>query len=359
MALPAPAAAKNKNTFDTKDSVFSWGPWAHVAPAAGPQGVGFLSFGGPFQYQSELTVANEGPCNAGETCGFATYQFGRDYCYDGAEHAPIPAVIGLSWGLGGGEGAYLTPNWWPTFHINHHDRQYCTYALADFTVQGLEQPGTYPQQTSAGGYSFSKVWAHSFEVYNYSCELGSSEIEATLIASPDLLAGYWSRSNPNDDQPKAWGYFVYGTTTSAADMQALNAGNVTATYCGVTGFGNNMTLTAHFGSGTWSGAWNGGYDGAVHYYTGNSDPYMKGQVGFTANGTISGVNLTSTSVGTNDSGTTVSGSVNGAFFGSNAAAVGGISDITKTYGKDGSYRNVDVFVATQNGPCCSGGSQPQ
>ena len=92
-------SAQAKDSIDKEGSVFSWGPWAKIgSPAAGPEGVGFLNFNGPYQYDPNVVVQNSGPCGAGESCGFATYQFGREFCGYGADLAPIPAVIGLSWG---------------------------------------------------------------------------------------------------------------------------------------------------------------------------------------------------------------------------------------------------------------------
>lgn len=130
------------------------------------------------------------------------------------------------------------------------------------------------------------------------------------------------------------GIFVMGRATPVADMAALRANQATATYIGAwSGYApSNLRMEVQFGPGTWSGTWNGGKDGfvATDALPNQQGVRLIGQVGFSASGVIEGVNIRSTSVSTADVGATVSGSVRGAFFGPNAAAVGGVADITKT-----------------------------
>jgi hypothetical protein len=343
------------------------------APAAGPQAVAFLSTGNAFEYYPDVPVEppseppvvnNNGPCNAGDTCGFATYQFGREFCGEGADLAPVPAVIRLTWGLSGEGAGSFQPLGWPSFRKHGHWIKGVD-AGATFVIDAQEQQTSYPQQQSVNSpdYSHVDVWSHTFKISNYTYTGDGSVLRATLIGALGeqyLLAGYWERFSYPSEQEEvppvdAWGFFVYGTTTSADDLQSLQAGNVVANYCGVTGFGNHLQMSADFGNGTWSGVWgDDGHDGfnVRQYSDGAGSHYLKGAVGFTASGTINGVNISSDTVGTNDSGSSVSGSVSGAFFGPSAAAVGGISDITKSKNGEGGYaasRNVDVFVATQSG----------
>lgn len=131
------------------------------------------------------------------------------------------------------------------------------------------------------------------------------------------------------------GQAVMGRATPLADMAALRADQATATYQGGSYLGNGqfaVQMDVQFGPGTWSGTWNGGRDGMVFQDALPNDQGVRllGQVGFSASGVIEGVNIRSTAVSTGDAGATVSGIVRGAFFGPNAAAVGGVVDITKT-----------------------------
>jgi len=140
--------------------------------------------------------------------------------------------------------------------------------------------------------------------------------------------------------------FVAGQLTSLADMGSLNAGNVTAHYSGNTFLaGGDVCMTVKFGPGTWYGSWNGG----------------SGVTGFTANGTIAGANFASSGVDARDVGveskySSISGTVNGSFYGPQAAAAGGVVDITKTASNyvssqertvQTSTRYVDVFLANK------------
>ncbi|MCW8890087.1 MAG: hypothetical protein OQL20_05445, partial [Sedimenticola sp.] len=161
-----------------------------------------------------------------------------------------------------------------------------------------------------------------------------------------MLYGYWSdndntyNSSPGDcdgcysedyTYDGGEGSFVGGIATSQADLNALNAGNIQASYAGRTGsYSNNLSMDVNFGNATWSAAVNGGSDGSTYSGTDSfGAAYIRGQVGFYASGTISGANIASNSISADDS-TNISGSMNGTFFGSNAAGVGGLIDITKS-----------------------------
>ncbi|RZK99559.1 MAG: hypothetical protein EOP36_18925 [Rubrivivax sp.] len=177
-------------------------------------------------------------------------------------------------------------------------------------------------------------------------------VKMTLFASPDAptdapspvtfqqLVHYISGRDA-EGNPVAQGTVVTGPigyTTPVADIAALRRGNVVATYNGhsllnalnegVEGKVAPMTMTVNFGQSSWSGTWNNGVD-------------ANGAVGFSAAGTISGARFNSApgSITALDS-NNISGSVRGAFYGAQAAAVGGIADITKN-----NVRRVDPFIA--------------
>lgn len=174
--------------------------------------------------------------------------------------------------------------------------------------------------------------------------------------------GHLSRyvSGSSEDMPGQYLYQtvqgVAGVTTSDADMSALRAGNVTATYVGFDGKGEhyqaNVKLEVNFGNGSFTGSFNGGTDGYNVYKANTAQgTQLRGQVGFeVTSGVITGANFKSTGLAAADG--IVKGSVTGAFFGPNAAAAGGVADITKTR-NDGAYSNArftSPFLAVKGLP---------
>lgn len=135
-------------------------------------------------------------------------------------------------------------------------------------------------------------------------------------------------------QETSWG--VIGRVTSEADMSNLRNSNAQATYLGstnqfATGKDLNVNMRVHYGTSSWNMTVNGGVDGSgVRTATTSSGgTALRGPVGFEATGTINGVNFTSTSVSAADA-ASISGQVRGVAYGPNAAAIGGVIDITKT-----------------------------
>jgi hypothetical protein len=151
---------------------------------------------------------------------------------------------------------------------------------------------------------------------------GDTRLQDYIAGTGDTESYWHSRYNSFE------GYM--GLTTTDQDMAALRGSHATATYQGYDYSNSRVDLEVNFGNSTWSGSWNNGVDGSVSTYTSDTGhTVLDGRVGFTAQGTISGVNLTSTSVAASDA-TAISGFVKGAFFGPQAAAVAGVVDITKS-----------------------------
>ncbi|HIV72135.1 MAG TPA: hypothetical protein H9903_14470 [Candidatus Aquabacterium excrementipullorum] len=317
-----------------EDSTASWGPWTEFeAPAAGnTQPVAApTARTDPYRPLAQVGGGTTTPpinppaetgCIGGTICGFGAFQAISDpneteaRVYTAQDIHPFRlngTVLQASQGEGSSPllpqtlqldattlatGTYLLPN---------------SGALTLTNGDGLigytryEETLTYevlPDQYRSSSYDPEAVQAINFKAYL-----------ATYVE------GKQSQS--------VWG--VIGYTTPAADMSALRASNAQATYSGKDFYDTPVTLNVNFGNATWNGSWNGGVDGTVATQAAASGgTLLTGKVGFTAVGTIQGSNFTSTSVGTNDVGATVSGYVQGAFFGANAAAAGGVVDITKT-----------------------------
>ncbi|EAR62428.1 hypothetical protein MED92_15363 [Oceanospirillum sp. MED92] len=160
--------------------------------------------------------------------------------------------------------------------------------------------------------------------------------------------------NPNDDDRILFdghlGTFVYGVETTQAQLNSFvdSLAVKTATYTGATGFGADVTLNLNFTAQTWTGTFNGGVDTTSELQFGPENlgtAAVIGHIGFTATGTISGTNITSSSISANDLSVsfgnqdftrTISGTVDATFYGSEAQGIGGIADINKQfYEKDG------------------------
>ena len=130
-------------------------------------------------------------------------------------------------------------------------------------------------------------------------------------------------------------YGVWGLTTSAQDMSNLLNGNAQASYSGNT-FGadgnstGNVKMTVNFGASTFVASFNNERDsyGVKVETTASGSQQLQGRVGFRAEGAITGSNFQSTKLSAQDG--NVTGVVKGAFFGSQAAAAGGVVDITKS-----------------------------
>jgi hypothetical protein len=187
-----------------------------------------------------------------------------------------------------------------------------------------------------------------------------AQIDGTVSDTAPLAYGLIVTSVTNyingiDSHSQTKSYFVTGIVTSAADMAAVRADTISAVnYSGknFSGVGDGVSpvaITVNFGPGTWNGSWNGGRDGSTHTETHGGQTYIYGQVGFNASGTISGSNIISNSVTTLDPGATISGKVNGSFYGSQAQALAGVVDITKSNptGEYANAKHVDLFITNK------------
>nr|VFK59665.1 MAG: hypothetical protein BECKUNK1418G_GA0071005_100826 [Candidatus Kentron sp. UNK]VFK68802.1 MAG: hypothetical protein BECKUNK1418H_GA0071006_100629 [Candidatus Kentron sp. UNK] len=159
---------------------------------------------------------------------------------------------------------------------------------------------------------------------------------APIASGVDAFEGDWKFDNWTGSNT---GRFIAGQPTPFADMSSLKTGGVTATYTGtgISNYSKPVSMNVNFGASTWSGTF--GYK--VKTYGGLVSGYSLtgADADFTANGAVSGADFRSTSVSAD------SGSVNGTFYGANAAHAGGRFDV-----KVGGVRYADVFKATKGSP---------
>ena len=368
------------NTTIAKDSTSAWGVWEQIdPPAAGPQLPRVDVFGKPELYRplaqatltSTPTVAADVLCVSGGICGFGVFYESRFAAImKKAIATEVPTLVSA---------------------IDSNDEHPYVFTATPATPPALtktpvapvaEQPAALPVAISLPaaveilGKALdngsllrpeSGVLVQNGSGYrtpvstegppDYAIWLSFSNNDYFKIADAGAVwyEGYISKyvagSDGEDGRYVAQElYGVVGYTTSKDDMSALRASNATATYAGYDYKGTtanpNVILNVDFGQGRFTGSFNGGADGKVYPGTSASGTTLDGNVGFNiTSGVINGSEFKSTGLSASDG--TVSGTVRGAFFGSMAAAAGGVADITKTR-TDGAYTNarfVSPFLA--------------
>lgn len=334
------------NTIIAEDSTSRWGPWEKfIQPAAGPltiapmpgmpaDGARYYRPGSVDEFSPKYSLAggDVGACQSGEWCGYMAYTIFTDG--PGSEEGIRAGRIGLSLKSAEIPGAFETNG------------------TAAYRFSDLNDPNTVVYES---GEVPVKFWYLS----NYASDFGV----------PDhIFLGFYPVALAEDGQSTSGmvfqlagaiprgGPFVAGIATPLEEMANFNAGSVVAAYRGHTADNNTpIIINVQFGPGTWDGTWGvGGVDGSdIHIDTSSSGKkYITGDVGFTAEGTINGSNIQSTSVSAADA-ITITGTVDGTFFGNSAEVLGGISDITKTTAGYVDAQNIDIFTTCAGTPCAA------
>jgi hypothetical protein len=140
---------------------------------------------------------------------------------------------------------------------------------------------------------------------------------------------YESESTPTTTR----GFYVAGLSTPQAYLDAQKAGDVVALYSGGSFDGNSqghVAILVNFKPATWSGVWYGGDN--------------KNAMNFMATGDVVGAKITSNAVASipelNSSRVSYAGSVQGTFYGQQAATIGGLTNVSKSVN--------DQVINTQN-----------
>lgn len=393
------------------DSVHQWGRWAVLVPEAGGEADPFIKVEGsrdlrpedaqeyerrarlndsPVEPPVEPPVTPpippeppvvEGHCQAGASCGYATYAYsyynygGYDEERTGGHGARVPANIDLDVQFAPTDTVEVAAIGLPPTADGGE-----VGVTADFTVAPTTPHSNYPPVADrhAEGYYYENddgtgywsTYANNFigtapdggEGYSRTYSGISGGMVPGL--TDNTTAGWWGDGVEDysyETYVGQWsgrdGSYVTGTATNMAFLDTLNAGSVEADYVGFAMHsGVDVAIHIDFGDSTWSGTWNGGRDGNVDVVVDNNGVrHVEGDVGFRVDaGHLSGPNLIADRLSADDG--TVEGAVEGSFFGSQAQVVGGLSDITKTVtedtvGEDGitydSARNVDTFVTVK------------
>jgi C-lobe and N-lobe beta barrels of Tf-binding protein B len=340
-----------------QDSASEWGPWEQFEPPmAGTAPVEFLHSASTELYrplaQVDAPTDRVSPCAAGSICGYGVFVEQTRYLKLESMGSDTLAPDEHPYQLTVNVLDDVLSDTAPTEPVLMMAKAAASEDPLPGAIEVLSTPlstGSFLTPRSPTltrdeeGYSNSD-WAGG---QNYSVELGywANQYFDVSVAQATWFYGDNSvRQGEESTLPSQGQYFrgVAGIVTSAADMLALpRAGEgAKVTYSGYDSFGldnytkgPNVVVNVDFATQKFQATFNGGVDkglgGWLDRAEAKSGTILGGAVGFVAEGNISGSNFKSTSVSAQDA-TAISGSVVGSFFGSNAAAVGGVADITKS-----------------------------
>jgi len=330
-SMATTALAKSKD----EDSVYSWGKWATlVKPAAGPQvpapqisGLGVPGFGaGDSQQFTPMPIVPEegggvpdGTCAAGSPCGYALFVL-REMSSETSLQAATPSLNPIP-----------VENDSTTLAINSNTAIPLSLNITDTPVVFNSVVGD-----TVNWISF-KALTDFVSIINGT----TVDVAGVPFAYGNVIA---FTGNAETGFSSSFSRFIVGDATGLDDLAGLNAGDVQATYQGVSQFSRTaVEINVDFGAGTWDGSWNGGVDSNIRTFTTSDGAnVVYGQVGFEASGIVNGANIVGTSVSAADA-VAISGTVDGTFFGGNAGVLGGVVNIDKqTAEYNGNYQ--DLFV---------------
>jgi hypothetical protein len=329
-----------------QDSASQWGPWEQFeAPSAGPAPVAFLPSAVAEVYRP-VALTNPAdslnPCAAGDICGYGAF---ITFSYGGQEKAAGSSSVSTADNhpyaftgdvlsdnpLNVGEVRVKTSDALPPGVILHKQLLSSTGTLIHADTPPLGQNGLrYRNQDYSSYISID-------EYRNGSLDISPGDIQASWFSGGDSIQG----GDGSYQMQPAWG--VAGLVTSAEGMaeaqrQALTRESPTVNYVGHDYYAasnggyaeSNVQIAVNFGERSFVATFNGGKDNSVETRsTASGGTQLIGQVGFVAKGSITGSTFQGTDVSATDA-VSISGKVTGAFFGPNAAAAGGVADITKT-----------------------------
>lgn len=349
------------NVTIAQDSPNQWGVWEELEPpAAGPQAplpvllpssagyrpLGEVTSNTPITPVTPEPPVASGPCSSGSFCGFGVITYSSTtISFDSpAQAADVNDPSGETPMLGMGfrllptatapDTETATPtNWYP---------QAMNIATESVRQDTSEQA---PAFTGLGPMNFDGVNAHSTrsgEDVTTSATLSTDHGELPSDATSGRFLGsivrYVSGSNSFTFENASMHGF-WGVTTTAADMVQLRQSQAVANYSGFTFDANgnrlgDVNMSVQFGAGTFTANFGAGLDttnplaGAQPVVTQSGVTQINGVLSFQASGTISGSQFTSNQLKIAGPGNSITGKVDGAFFGSEAKVAAGVADVS-------------------------------
>ncbi|MFN2309264.1 MAG: hypothetical protein ABR553_05945 [Gammaproteobacteria bacterium] len=290
------------NSSDEEDSVYRWGRWEVLAPAAGVEEV--IAF-------APAGINDLGRCEAGANC---------------PEPTPEPTP-------GSTPGPTSGPTPPPVTEMSCEAGQPCGFARVGGFVENEEEPGTVEdfelvldEETGSLRYRVAPGTSRENDSGDQAAIIGERLVVTTDDrralrgaiqrlgegGDPVLVQGPWQHGDR--------GEFVWGVAATIDQMNALIGGlgsERIATYSGATFNGGSVSMSVDFNNSTWSGDFNGRF-------------------AFSASGEVVGSGFVSTAITTPQ----VSGLVDGGFVNAGNNAIGRYDVLHTTQGRD-----ADVFNA--------------
>ncbi len=323
------------------DSAFQWGRWAVLSPAAGNPEYQAVSLAGAGNSDRDDILPNAGGtdggqppvdppvtgngfCNAGSSCGYATYssQTGEE---EGTGNGPLLAKFSLetSTASSTGEGAQIAAisgdrasfSVTEAGDVNFPDIQsvdlnednegfWSGTGTPVSSSADLNDAGTRIDTTTTHISGIEEVEANNFDGVDTGHWTDTVETSDQFVPSDEDLVGVDIPSQTISFSHSS-GFFVHGNTATIEQMQAFTAGSANAVYQGkMLGFGSPVTLQFNFSGGDFNGIFGDG----------------NGFIGFEIGGVIQGVNFVA------DDGQNV---VDGSFFNDGLTAAGAAKNQTQ------------------------------
>ena len=380
------------NVSVSQDSVESWGAWTDfVEPAAGGpivNPVQLLGAGSVDRYRNiPGTVTppvnppvDTGVCGAGDWCGYSVFtQSGETspsrYKSEGGR-APKNQFSGglfaltltapdgspgegtVSWRLAspetGAELANSGSDLWANFgggdvspkgqpkRWNNTDNGMAHFAAYDKSEDGYGFINGFSDNRKANEAT-NAIKRTPFDWLGDRPFTDAIETKDSQVAVGEYSRTVWAYTNGQDSalypyesgptSTSTRGFYVAGLSTPQAYLDAQKAGDVVALYSGGSFDGNSqghVAILVNFKPATWSGVWYGGDN--------------KNAMNFMATGDVVGAKITSNAVASipelNSSRVSYAGSVQGTFYGQQAATIGGLTNVSKSVN--------DQVINTQN-----------
>ena len=327
------------NVTIAQDSPSQWGVWEELEPtAAGPQTPLPLLAGTTELYRPVGTVTpTQTASDKGVLMGFGVISNGNGYSY--GEEARAEAFMpifyessraGFTLQISDASEATVSGSWQPlSMKIS------TALVRSDIT----ETPDTYE---GLGPLVHDGSLTHRFnnvvdeELYeNHNLSTDTSQIPSEAAAGQFLgdimivryVSGEGEFSKNYYEERGSNVYGVWGVTTSAQDMNNLRQSNAQASYAGTVfnqygGYNGSVSMSVNFGTSEFSANFNNVGGGQVSV-GGNNSITISEKLNFIASGTISGSQFAANKLSPG-----VNGQVVGAFFGPQAAAAGGVLDVS-------------------------------
>ena len=351
----------NSQKPDTTDSVREWGKWAkqYATAAGGEINTNSLSFGSftnsnsgrSSQNEPEIVQSASAGCGAGVFCGFTTIESGEigqqeqiDLAYNDNSTAQEVGRFDLAVDpgyLGQGE---LTGRFSVEgndgFSLNSQELQGYSYFWGSDEQLGIDggegslSTGGDEVSSTAQGVKYLAVTGTK-GTFLLGVDLGN--LIPNMFANQPYYpwGGWYSDQFGNAVINYNKGEFVGGVTTSLAQLNDFvsNLNGTEARYLGMTLDQGSFGVEINFGTNTWN--------------AGFSESLNTGDSFVVTNGSIDGINFVANSDNLSAIDGVVTGTVEGALFGSDAQMMAGMVDIEKDVGGDAIDRRT-VFVGIES-----------